>query len=330
MNPNPINTNYTLPKEILGKNEVQRSDHGPFYFFSSAMPVHRVDSQDSVPHVYPCFATICTDWAERLPEAQVPPGAAIQWEIERDQVNNRLRYGTCIKPADKIRETILDMYAEYGVLEINAFVHKSKEEVDLEVFNRLIYPVRVEPDQNLPELLEAIKERGGLAVRKQFLESGRRFFESTEFLDEFGQEKRRLYLQATDECLKSFYIASARLTQLLNEADAEIRLRTANAGGKPTYDPRDAYMQWLMARKPVGEGSDQKPLIVQFPEMPPNSGGITPEQLELILNRVTESALAAVVTRTAANNTVEVEPGVVEVGLGDSAKRSPGRPRKQD
>lgn len=289
-----INASLTVPSELFsGKGPVTQTDHGPFYFFSPALPLHRVDMKDSVPHLDPCVATACTDWFERLPEEQCPAGTVIEWTVVPDQVGNRIKYGAVLKPADAQKLSILDMYTEWGVGEITSFAHRSLTEVDLSFFNSIIMPVAVEPwFVFAPELTEELDKKGGLKVRQDFVAAGRAFISGPDFANENGSERQALYFKATEEILDLFPKAAAYVTKELNASDNDIQLRMANAGGKPTYDTRDVYLQWLLARHSVMEKvkmtQTQAPIVVNVPE---SSGlGITKDELLAILSTVSETA----------------------------------------
>lgn len=290
------NINITVPKEVLGGKTVNKIDHGPFYFFTPALPVHRVNYRDSVPHVRPCVVTPCTDWVEHLPEEQCPDGTVIQRSEFIDQVGTRIKIGMSLIPADPIRQSILDAYSPWGLKEIQAFVHKSEEEIDLSLFNRIIYPEPIEPNQDFnSETATEIARVGGLQVRRKLVETGANFISSSAFGNEYGAERQKLYKNAAVEALASFVDATRYVTSELNNSDAEIRLRLANAGGKPTYDTRDSYMQWLLARSPIMESQNtQAQVVVQMPEGFNQGQGLSKEDLLEVMIKAQEHAMGAV------------------------------------
>src|ERR1700755_59011 len=190
-----VNVNYTIPAEAMGSGEkrtIKRADHGPFYLFSPALPVHRVDMQDSVPHVYPCTLTRCVDWVEMLPEDQCPPGGAVDWRVVKDQVGTSTKVGMCVKSADAQRDLILEMYAGtegLGLVEISSLSHTPLEQINLELFNSMFYPVKIEPSQLLQgELMTRLEKEGGLAVRRAIFVDGIGVVKSQQFLDDFGSD----------------------------------------------------------------------------------------------------------------------------------------------
>lgn len=290
-----INVSYTIPPELLGGKSVKQADHGPFYFISPAVPVHRVDYKDSVPHIHPCVVTICTDWVEKLPEQLCPVGSAVQWEDAVDQVGSKTKVATTVVPAFAIRDVILNMHESWGVKEIEAFAHKTRDEIGLELFNSTVYPISIEPGKPLTdEFAKVVEQKGGLAVRQSSFELGRTVVEGAEFVKKFGKERQTLYLTAIAECLAAFVKARDYVTRELNESDADIRLRLSTAGGKPTYDPRDVYFQWLLARRPVNEGQPAQPINITLPDgFGQQAGlGLSKDDLIALVQAAAESAVA--------------------------------------
>ncbi len=291
----PINVNPTIPKGMLGKGTLKQADHGPFYFFSPALPISRLNYRDSVGRIEPCTLTICTDAVEMLPEEQCPPGTIVSRFNEKDQVGNVKVIGASLIPAEPIKELILEMYGSWGVKEITSFAHRDAEEIDLKLFNTIFYPTQIEPWSLLtPELEEAVARQGGLAVRKDFFKKGLEFVKSKNF---DGKTLRNSYIKAAEECLAAFQAAQAYVTSELNAADTDIRLRLANAGGKPTYDQRDVYFQWLLNRKPIMEAAQAsstvgqaQPVVVQFPEGFNTGLGLSKEDLVALLSAAADSA----------------------------------------
>lgn len=302
---NKPNPNITVPKEMLGvRSAIKQADHGPFYFFSAALPIHRVTLRDSVPHVYPCTITPCTDYVQHLPQEQCERLNIVSWSEEIDQVGNRLRIGAALTPADAVKESLLEMYAPWGLTEIETFVHLSEDDIQLSAFNKLIYPVSVEPWSQLePELEADVAKLGGLAVRKNMVKAAIEYIKTVKFENQFGKSFRTLALKAAEECLAAFTSAAAYVNSELNASDTDIRLRLANAGGKPTYDARDAYMQWLLARPAINESRAQgdQQVVIQMPEgFNANSGlNLSKEDLVALLSAVSENAAKAALAAAA-------------------------------
>lgn len=290
--PNP---QFTIPPEILSGKKAATIDHGPFYFFSPAFPVTRLDHKDSVPRITPCTLVACTDWVERIDETMCPPGAAIEWTSVADQVGTIRKIGTCLIPAFAQANTISEMFYEIGVRQINSLSHQDPELVDVAGFNGLIYPTPVEPWFVLPEsITQEIASIGGLEFRRKQLLAGISFIQSNDFLKKAGKERQRLYSLAADECLAAFQPARQYVKAELSAADTDIRLRLANAGGKPTYDPRDAYMQWLLAQAPINELQNQG-VKLELPEgfLAGQGQGLSKEDWIDILSKVNENAVKA-------------------------------------
>lgn len=291
-----INVNYTVPPEMLEERTVQRNDHGPFYLFTPALPIHRVDYKDSVPHIYPCELTVCTDWIEKLHKDHCPPGAAVQMTQERDRIGNVIHIATTVIPADSQRDLILEMYAEMGVVEIQAFAHEAKDKAMIEHFNSLIQPFRVEPWLELGDLQEKVEREGGLKVRQEMVQSAIDLVKDKNFLNKYGKERQHLFLQGIGECLASFTRAKSFCEKELGSSINEIKLRQAGADGKPTEDPRDAYFQWLLAKSPVGDNAraSQVPqVVVQLPDNFQGQQGLSKADLLEIITKASEASVKA-------------------------------------
>lgn len=304
-----INVNYTVPIDQLGGQSVQMSDHGPFYLFSAALPVHRVDYKDSVPHIYPCFLTSCTDWIEKLPELHCPPGAAVGWTKVKDAVGNEEKIATTVKSADKIRDLIQDMYSDWGVVEIKSLAHRKVEEVDLKMFNSILYPNVIEPVMSTSDLKDKADKIGGLEARKLSVADGLKVIASVQFANAYGLDKQILYRQAAEECYESFIQALRYCMKELGDSDGQLRLRLAgDKESKISYDTKDFYLQWLLAKLPImdTQSQTQAPVVVQFPEGF-TSGGITAEQLEAILSKVVVAQSQVVEPKAKVRKPAQVE-----------------------
>lgn len=333
-------TNFTIPENIMPPEFIERVDHGPFYLFTPGIAVHRVGQRDSVPHIHPCTVTPCTDWVQRLPEEHVIADTVIRRETKKDKIGNDEEFLYVLIRADKILENIMDAYQPWGLVEISAFrhLHPKDETLALKDFNGLLYPTSIEPLSDMSEELRtSAQSRGGLLTREAGIKELYAKLNSGDL--KVGADTRKLWLAGLREILYSFTVAYNYCMTELSKSDSLVQLaQNGSSDGKQTYDGRDRYMQWLLARHPVNEaltaiaGKQAAPQQINV-QLPNNPNGLTREDLLAALQMILNAKGGEQVPITLApgaskdvyvdekGDVVKVEPEVIEAVLPKVGKK---------
>ncbi len=239
----------------IGKDKIDRiEDHGPFYAYVPGEPVHRVDQQDGVPHLYPNRVQFVESAFNLKPsELSVSRYAFTTQASDGKPLFANPRY------AGEIISAIIGDnggYAHIGAISIQAFARREPEEIQLDKFNALLMPEPVWLHQDevpadlremwrrrSPELVKLAKEEGGLNVRQHFVENaiGR--------LQGANADLPQIYFAALTEIRVAFDRFRAFANAYLDNEDRAVQDRVAS--GKGTYDERDRRLQWLLARPGV-------------------------------------------------------------------------------
>lgn len=262
----------TIPQELLGGLEqgTDVQDSGPFYVFSPAFTIHREDQRDSTPHIWAAKVAAVHDSFQWLEDQMAAPHKIATKEVVEGK--QRIRWAANPISASSTLEAVMSYNTRggdgvaTGLIQVKSLAHLPTKDARLDIFNKLIQPVEIMPRRLYDaQLSKEIKESGGLAVRRKFVESGLREIASREFANASGKDLQSTYLAAGEEILASFEIARVYCEAELSASEAEMRLTLAGAGGKPDYDQRDFLMLWLLARPEINAGGN-KPVVVQLPD----------------------------------------------------------------
>lgn len=249
-------------KGVQGQMQ-QIEDHGPYYAYTPGEALHRIDERDGVAHVYPHYVRIIES-SYNLKPAEL---SIERWAFTTQGTDGKPMFANP-KYAGDIITNITRGSGHLGSISIQAFAKHEPEEINLELFNRLLMPEPVwyekadVPEEHLgawrrrnPELTKRAKEQGGLNLRQSYVEAA---LSQNIAPHHFAA---LLEIQTAINRFRDFAIAQ------LSESDRHIQDRQTS--GKGTYDDRDRRWQWLLGPEytmTVDAASKQPMVTVNVPQ----------------------------------------------------------------
>ncbi len=152
-------------------------------------------------------------------------------------------------PGDN-RRYLIQTHGRDGLVFYDAFEGLSEAQVQPYLFSKMIRPVILKPEyvEDKPDLQEAIKKQGALAVYHAMFADGVNRVKSSEFRARYGGELQALYVRAFPAVEATFRAAKQVADKWLTAEDARVNRGLAKGAH---YDSLGEYYQYLTARPGV-------------------------------------------------------------------------------
>lgn len=258
-----------LESDLYTYEDAEANEPGPFYLFNPGMPLYNLHDVKA--------------GIDRIESGELAYIKSFGDWMEYDQTNGRakrkrsMKVGRAVLSVDgeieidagAIRRTLMESYAKMGLTSIDVFNGLPHKQVAPQSFSALVRPVRLSPLGFSPdtdeeeelrraaEIQQRVEQKGALYIYEEMASGARDFLMRPEASLELGRDRANLYRKAMPSVVDSMARFKKYAIDYLNKQDALIRKQQNGGWGKPAYDDRDRFYQWMLARKGVDDALTQ-------------------------------------------------------------------------